>query len=130
MLLHQFITVAKNDSLGPTWNPKPRQITRIVAMGAAKGRMKRTIAGTDTTWEKVMLTTAAVIMYGKSTLEKRTSIVEVYNVNARKQNIKVVVLGRCFVRVGYCVLLFVVVMVCSTGIVRVCGGVNYIVAIE
>ena len=35
-----------------------------------------------------------------------------------KANRKVVVLGRCFVRVGCCVLQVVVVLECSRGIVR------------
>ena len=39
-------------------------------------------------------------------------------------------LGRCFVRVSYCVLLLAVDIECSRGIVRVCGGVNDGVAIE
>jgi len=33
-------------------------------------------------------------------------------------------LGRCSVRIGYYVSRVNVVMECSTGIVRVCGGVN------
>jgi len=43
---------------------------------------------------------------------------------------EVVVSGRCSVRVGCCVSLLLVVMECSTGIVRVCGGLNEDVAIE
>ena len=39
-------------------------------------------------------------------------------------------LGRCSVRVGCFVSLLVVDMVCSTGIVRACGGVDEDVAIE
>ena len=37
---------------------------------------------------------------------------------------EVAFLGRCFVRVSYCVLLFVVDMERSREHVRVCGGVN------
>ena len=33
-------------------------------------------------------------------------------------------MGRCSVHVGYCVSQVVVFMMCSRGIVRVCGGVN------
>ena len=43
---------------------------------------------------------------------------------------EVAFLGRCFLRVCYCISLLVVDMKCSTGIVRVCGGVNEVVAIE
>jgi len=39
-------------------------------------------------------------------------------------------MGRCSVRVGYRVSQVVVVMACSAGIVMVCGGVNYVVAID
>ena len=38
--------------------------------------------------------------------------------------------GRCFALVGCCVLQVFVDIECSTGIVRVCGGVNDVVAIE
>jgi len=37
---------------------------------------------------------------------------------------------RSFVRVGYCVSEVVVVVEFSQGIARVCGGINYDVAIE
>ena len=33
-------------------------------------------------------------------------------------------MGRCFVRVGYCVFLDIVDIECSRGIVGACGGVN------
>ena len=39
-------------------------------------------------------------------------------------------LGRCSVRVGYCVLLLVVTMECGTGIVRVCSGVSELVSVS
>ena len=37
---------------------------------------------------------------------------------------------RCSVRVGYCISHVAAVMKCSTGIVRVSGGANEVVAIE
>jgi len=40
------------------------------------------------------------------------------------------VLGRCFVRVFCCVLQVIVVMECIRRTVRVCGGVNDVVAVE
>ena len=43
---------------------------------------------------------------------------------------EVAFLGRCSVCVGYCVLQVVVDMEYSRGVVRVCGGVNDVVAIE
>ena len=39
-------------------------------------------------------------------------------------------LGRCFVHVRCCVLLVIVVMKCSTGIMRACGGANKALTIE
>ena len=38
--------------------------------------------------------------------------------------------GRCFGRVGYCVSQVSVVMECSTEIMRVCGGVIDVAAVE
>ena len=39
-------------------------------------------------------------------------------------------LGRCFVQASYFVSLIVIDVACSTGIVRVCDGVNEVVTIE